>query len=288
MKKIGWIGTGVLGSAVVTRFLEVGYEVAVYNRSVEKAQALEALGARVAATPRELAETCDVLFLCVKGEEAAETLLFDQETGVVASGRGGFCLIDTSTVSPGFAVSLHDRLLERDIRYLEAPVSGGREGALKGTMGMVIAGNEAAVESVRPVLEGFTAKLHYVGAPGKAQLMKVLNNLAESVHLLAASEVISIGLKAGIELDTLHTALSSMRGYSTYMGVLFDRLLEPKDTVSTSLAVRLKDLGLAHAVAEQYEVSVPMGALAQQLFKLAAQQEGLEVDQTECIKLLLK
>ncbi|WP_165898176.1 NAD(P)-dependent oxidoreductase [Tumebacillus sp. BK434] len=284
MNKIGWIGTGVLGSAVVTRLMEAGFDVSVYNRSVEKA---EALGAPVAASPKELAAACDVLFLCVKGEAAAEALLFDPETGVVAGGREGLVLVDTSTVSPAFAVSLHDRLLEAGIRYLEAPVSGGREGALKGTMGMVIAGDEAAVEAVRPVLAGFTAKLHYVGAPGKAQLMKVLNNLAESVHMLAAAEVISIGLKAGIELETLHTALSSMRGYSTYMGVLFNRLLEPNDTVSTSLAVRLKDLGLAQAVAEQYDVSIPMGALAQQLFKLSAQQSGLEVDQTECIKLLL-
>lgn len=288
MKKVGWLGTGVLGAAIVKRLLECGLEVVVYNRTVEKARELEAFGAQVASSPREVAATCEILFLCVKGEAAAESLLFDEDQGVTAAGRRGICVVDTSTVSPDFAVSLHERLRQTDLHYLEAPVSGGREGALKGTMGMVIAGEQSAVDAARPVLDRFTAKLHYVGAPGKAQLIKVLNNLAESINLLAASEVIAIGLKAGIDLSTLHTALSSMRGYSTYMGVLFERMLAPSDTVSTSLAVRLKDLGLAHSVADQYDVSIPMGALAQQLFKLAAQQQDPEVDQTKCVQLLLE
>ncbi|ASS75261.1 hypothetical protein CIG75_09870 [Tumebacillus algifaecis] len=284
VKRIGWIGTGVLGSAVVARLLERGYEVVVYNRTVQKA---EQLGVAVASSPRELAETCDLLFLCVKGQDAAESLLFDPERGVVASGRKGLCVIDMSTVAPEFAVSLHQRLEAAGLDYLEVPVSGGREGGRKGTLGALVAGREEVFAQQRDVLGELTSKLLYVGEGGKAQLLKVLNNLAESIHMLAAAEVAAIGKQAGLDLTLMHEALSSMRGYSTYMGVLFERLINPSDVVSTSLAVRIKDLDLAHSLADQFDVSIPMGALAEQLFKLAAQQQGAARDQTECVKLLL-
>ena len=194
-------------------------------------------------------------------------------------------IIDTSTVSPSFAISLAERLRETGIDYLEAPVSGGPENARLGKLACIMSGSQVQVEKHRELMAKFTASLHYVGHSGNAQLIKVLNNLAESINLVGAAEVLAIGLHAGLDLQTLYTVLPTMRGYSTYMGVLLDRLVNPREDVSFAVGTRLKDLKLAHQVASDYATATPMGALAEQLFTLLLQQEGPSADQTTCIRL---
>jgi 3-hydroxyisobutyrate dehydrogenase len=319
MEKIGWIGTGRLGTAVVGRLLMQNVPVLVFNRTSEKAQLLVEGGATLAHSPREVAEECSTVFLCLTGHEAIEEVIFDNERGIVAAGakpsgqaqpseatgseqwpvgltlapnlahtapdRWPRSIIDISTVSPSFAISLAERLREIGIDYLEAPVSGGPEKARLGKLACVMSGSEAQVEKHRELMAKFTASLHYVGASGSAQLIKVLNNLAESINLLGAAEVLAIGLRAGLDLQTLHTVLPTMRGYSAYMGVLLDRLVNPREDVSFAVETRLKDLKLAHQVAGDYATATPMGALAEQLFTFVLQQEGPSADQSACMRL---
>jgi 3-hydroxyisobutyrate dehydrogenase-like beta-hydroxyacid dehydrogenase len=285
MERIGWIGTGVLGTAIVKRLLTQNIAVTVFNRTEEKARVLVENGATLASSPCALAQECSTVFLCLAGHEAIEDVIFDHEQGIVAAGARELCIIDTSTISPSFALSLATRLLRVGIHYLEAPVSGGPENALLGKLACIIAGSQMQVQKHQELMAAFTSSLHYVGHAGNAQLIKVLNNLAESINLLGAAEVLAIGLRAGLDLDTLHSVLPTMRGYSTYMGVLLDRLINPRDEVSFAVTRRLKDLKLAHQVADDYAVATPMGALAEQLFTLVLSQEGPLADQTACIRL---
>ncbi len=299
MEKFGWIGTGKLGTAIVERLLTQNIPVLVFNRTYEKARLLVEDGATLALSPREVAEECSTVFLCLTGHDAIEEVIFDSERGLVAAGaepsglvgsglapdRWLRCIIDTSTVSPSFAISLAERLREIGIDYLEAPVSGGPENARLGKLACIMSGSEAQVEKHRELMAKFTASLHYVGASGSAQLIKVLNNLAESINLVGAAEVLAIGLRAGLDLQTLHTVLPTMRGYSTYMGVLLDRLVNPREDVSFAVETRLKDLKLAHQVAGDYATATPMGALVEQLFTFVLQQEGPSADQSACIRL---
>jgi 3-hydroxyisobutyrate dehydrogenase len=292
MEKTGWIGTGNLGTAIVRRLLTQNVPVMIFNRTYEKAQALVEDGATLASSPRAVAEECSTVFLCLTGQEAIEEVIFDSERGIVAagtkpSGRARWLqsIIDTSTVSPAFAISLAGRLHEIGIDYLEAPVSGGPENARLGKLACIMSGAQVQVEKHRELMAKFTASLYYVGHSGSAQLIKVLNNLAESINLMGAAEVLAIGLRAGLDLETLHTVLPTMRGYSTYMGVLLDRLVNPREDVSFAVGTRLKDLKLAHQIAGDYATATPMGALAEQLFTLLLQQEGPLADQTACMRL---
>ena len=285
MDRIGWIGTGVLGTAIVKRLLTQHVAVTVFNRTEAKARVLVEQGAVLASSPRALAQECSTIFLCLVGHEAIEKIIFDQEQGIVAAGARELCIIDTSTISPAFARSLAERLLPLGIDYLEAPVSGGPENARLGKLACIMAGSQMQVQKHQELMATFTASLRYVGHAGNAQLIKVLNNLAESINLLGAAEVLTIGLHAGLDLETLHSVLPAMRGYSAYMGVLLDRLLNPRDEVSFAVARRLKDLKLAHEVASDYAIATPMGALAEQLFTLVLRQEGPLADQTACIRL---
>ena len=285
MERIGWIGTGVLGTAIVKRLLTQNIAVIVFNRTEEKARVLVENGATLALSPCALAQECSTIFLCLVGHEAIENVIFDQEQGIVAAGAKELCIIDTSTISPSFAQSLAKRLLGMGIHYLEAPVSGGPENARLGKLACLLAGSQIQVQKHQELMATFTSSLHYVGHAGNAQLIKVLNNLAESINLLGAAEVLTIGLRAGLDLHTLHSVLPTMRGYSTYMGVLLDRLINPRDEVSFAVSRRLKDLKLAYQVANDYAVATPMGALAEQLFTLVLSQEGPLADQTACVRL---
>jgi 3-hydroxyisobutyrate dehydrogenase-like beta-hydroxyacid dehydrogenase len=292
MEKIGWIGTGKLGATIVRRLLTQNVPVMVFNRTSEKAQVLVEDGATLASSPCAVAQECSTIFLCLTGHDAIEEVVFDSERGIVAtsaepSGQARWlrCIIDTSTVSPSFAISLARSLREIGIDYLEAPVSGGPENARLGKLACIMSGSQLQVEKHRELMAKFTASLHYVGDSGSAQLIKVLNNLAESINLLGAAEVLAIGLHAGLDLQTLHRVLPTMRGYSTYMGVLLDRLVNPREDVSFAVGTRLKDLKLAHQVAGDYATATPMGALAEQLFTFLLQQEGPSADQSTCIRL---
>jgi 3-hydroxyisobutyrate dehydrogenase-like beta-hydroxyacid dehydrogenase len=285
MERIGWIGTGVLGTAIVKRLLTQNIAVTVFNRTEAKARVLVDNGATLALSPRDLARECSTIFLCLVGHEAIESVIFDREQGIVAAGAKELCIIDTSTISPSFARSLAERLLQMGIHYLEAPVSGGPENARLGKLACIMAGSQMQFQKHQELMDTFTSSLYYIGHSGNAQLIKVLNNLAESINLLGAAEVLAIGLRAGLDLDTLHSVLPTMRGYSTYMGVLLDRLINPRDEVSFAVNRRLKDLKLAHQVANDYAVATPLGALAEQLFTLVLSQEGPLADQTACIRL---
>ena len=288
MEKIAWIGTGTLGTAIVRRLLTQHIAVMVFNRTEEKAQLLVEEGATLASSPRAAVQECSVVFLCLTGQEAIDSVVFDREWGIVASAAKELCIIDVSTISPSFAISLAERLRKIGIHYLEAPVSGGPENARLGKLACIMAGSQAQVEQHRELMATFTSSLHYVGPSGNAQLLKVLNNLAESINLLGAAEILAIALRAGLDMQTLQTVLPTMRGYSTYMGVLLDRLANPREEASFAVARRLKDLKLAHQVAADYAVATPMGALAEQLFTFVLQQEGPLADQTSCIRLYSK
>lgn len=282
--KVGWIGTGVLGEAIVKRLLQKGHQVIVYNRTIEKTEVLISEGAQLASSPRDVSLLSDCLFLCLKGHEATDSVLFNPVTGVVAAQRTQV-VVDTSTVHPSFAINLSQRLHLNGIAYLDAPVSGGPEGALKGKLSSILSGDEAMVGRMIPIIREYSETYSYVGSSGRAQLLKIMNNLAESVNLLAAAEVVSLGLAAGFDLYTMKQVLSTTRGYSVYMDVLLNRLLQPEGKISASLQIRVKDLELAHDVAREYNVATPIGGMVEQLFRLAMQKIGNEADQTECIKL---
>jgi 3-hydroxyisobutyrate dehydrogenase-like beta-hydroxyacid dehydrogenase len=280
---IGWIGTGTMGAEMLGRLANAGVPVLAYNRTRSKAEAVLPK-ASVVSSPAELARSCSTVFLCLTGLPAAEEVLFGA-SGLVSSGAP-LAVIDTSTVGPDFALAVHAKLKAKGISYVECPVSGGPEGARAGTLTAVLSGEAAAVEAARPLVAHFAAKIHVAGGPGAAQMMKVLNNQAEGINMLAAAEVIALGLKAGLELEAMRTVLSDLRGYSKYMDLLFMRLLEPSDKTSTSLAVRVKDLGLAVDLAKRHDVPSSVSQLALELYGKASASVGSDKDQSRCFDLM--
>lgn len=281
--QIGWIGTGILGSAIVKK-LSKHYQINVWNRTIEKANLLMDHSVKVYYDLESLAKDSDVIFLCLKGEDVYEHILFSDQ-GIMKHLGTKSIVVDLSTINPSLSQTLHNKLLEKNIYYIECPVSGGPEGALTGNLTSITAGNEKKVEEISDILNKFSSKVHYVGKEGNAQTIKVLNNLAESINLLGAAEVINMGIQLGFSPKILNDVLKTTRGYSVYMGVLLERILNPHSDVSASISVRLKDIELATSLAKEINQPLPLGALSKELFNLSLLNFGENVDQTNCFQL---
>lgn len=287
MEPIGWIGVGTLGNAIVNRLLDLNVQVAVFNRTREKLQSLVPRGASAKGSPREVADCCRTIFICLSGEHAARAVLFDNQTGVISARARGFTVVDVSTIDPRLAVEIHETLRNEGIGYIDCPVSGGPEGGATGRLTAVMSGDKELVQQHREIVAKFASTIHYVGGSGLAQVAKLVNNLAESINLLGAAEAISLGLSAGLSLEDMRRVLPTMRGHSTYMDVLFDRMEHPDDGTSVSLEVRLKDLRLARSLGLANRHDSPMGDLLEELFVQIIGREGKLADQTRCINLFL-
>lgn len=282
-KKVGWIGTGNLGAAIVKRLLKSGYEVYVYNRSLEKAKQLENEGAVVLSTPFKVTFHCNTIFLCLSGKVAIDSILFSGKDPLLQEGGRPLTIFDTSTVDPDYAIYLSKKVCEFNCRYIESPVSGGPEGAMEGNLTTILSGQEKDIQSNKHIVQSFSNILHEFYDPGKAQRLKVLNNLAESINLIGAAEVISIGQHHGLTIEDMYKVFLTTRGNSIYMNVLFERLLSPKGNISASLDVRVKDLNLSSTM--RHNLTTPISDLVHNLFESSIELTGGQYDQTECIKL---
>jgi 3-hydroxyisobutyrate dehydrogenase-like beta-hydroxyacid dehydrogenase len=286
MTTIGWIGTGNLGKAIVERLLSQGYQVVLYNRTKKNAASLLDLGDTWCDSPVEVAKQAQLIFLCLTGPQATDTILWSTQTSLKHQLQAHHCIVDISTIAPDMAIELSNRLNEYGTSYLECPVSGGAQGASAGTLAAIIAGPQAVFDKYQTVIQAFTLQVTYVGEAGKAQKLKILNNMAESINLLGAIEVLSTGCKLGLDVATMEQAFMSCRGRSAYMQVALD-FLKSNETSHVGLDVRCKDMALATEHIGSL-AHLPMSQLAKQLFDTTYGQFGPKGDQCDYFELLTR
>ncbi|CDM89404.1 NAD(P)-dependent oxidoreductase [Xenorhabdus bovienii] len=280
MYNIGFIGLGRMGQAICLRLLSHDIILRVYNRTPEKATKLLDKGAVWCNSPAELGAACDIIMLCLSGEQVTEALLTDSENGLLRHCHPGCMIIDTGTISPESATYNAHLTETQGQEYISCPVSGGVEGANNGTLAAIVAAQPAVRTIIESVISRFADRITWLTSHADAQKLKIINNLAESINLLGAFEVLNIGLTHGITLDELHSVLTTCRGRSAYMDVALRFLnsnLKPSDV---SLAVRCKDLCLAGSLAD-ISRHYPISDAAIELFSRVREKYGDEQDQCE-------
>lgn len=268
--KIGWIGTGNIGAAIVETLLGKGHQVYVHNRTEAKAQTLILKGAVWCGTPAEIGSQCQLVFLCISGMNAANSILFNDTNGLLKNNQQVDCLVDLSTTHPDDAAVLCDKLKSANVNYISCPVSGGVEGAEKGELAAIVSDPFGALKKYPGVLTDFIRTITYVDSPQKAQILKILNNLAESINLCGALEILKIGEKLNCSIDEMRQAFLSCRGRSAYMGVAIDYLKSETQSTNVGLDVRHKDICFAESLIDRdanYVVSETVIALYKNLFK---------------------
>lgn len=242
-----------MGTAIIKTLLAKGYSVSVYNRTRSKAEGLLSLGCQWCETPAQLSEQCETVFLCISGTEAAKAVLWDRDSGLCSAENKASTVIDLSTLAPSVAESFEQTLASEGVTYVSCPVSGGAEGAEAGTLAAIVSGPARRVADLTELLSSFTGKITVVESAARAQTLKVLNNLAESINLLGALEVLSAGKRLGCSLEEMEQAFMSCRGRSAYMQVALDYLKSGLITSNVGLDVRCKDIGLADDLVRQWE-----------------------------------
>jgi 3-hydroxyisobutyrate dehydrogenase len=264
--RAGVIGIGAMGMGVARRLLARGYTAHVRDIRHDAEDEARAAGATVCASPAEVAAACPVVITLVVDVDQTEEVVFGRH-GVAEGMQSGGVLVMCSTVSPDFSGPLAERLAPHGILALDAPVSGGPARAHDGTMSMMIAGEPAAFEKARAVLETISGKRFRVSArTGDGSKMKLVNNLMAGINLAAACEGMVFGLKLGLDPQTIFDVVSASSGASWAFGDRMPRVLAGDYSTKAAVDILTKDLGLALEAGAAARAALPIGAAARQAF----------------------
>lgn len=273
---IGFIGLGHMGGPMALNLLRAGFNVTVHDQRREAADEHRELGATWAPTAAECAAFSQVLVTMLPGPRQVEAVLLGAGAG--AALREGATWIDMSTSSPEAARAIAASILDaRGVKRLDAPVSGMAKGAVAGTLQIFVGGDLQTYQEHRPVLEamGDRDKIFHVGPLGAGYTVKLMINLLWFTHLVASAEVLTMGVKAGIDLETLRTSLVASPAQSNFLSSDVQCILRNGDyDESFAMALACKDLGLAVDVGRDLGVPVELSALVEQIYRRAKAQYG--------------
>jgi 3-hydroxyisobutyrate dehydrogenase len=262
--RVGVVGLGTMGGAMAANLARAGFPLTVWNRTSGRTHELEELGATVAATPAALAADVDVVLVCVSDTPDVEVVLFGPD-GVAAGAGPGTLVIDSSTIDPDASREFAGRLAGRGIGFVDAPVTGGSEGARNATLAIVVGGEPADVERARPVLAAIGRTVTHFGPVGSGQAAKAVNQVILAGTYLGVAEGLVLALKAGLDPAQVVAALSTGAAQSWVLANRSERMLANDYPLGFRVALHLKDLGIALDLARQRGAVLPVAALAAQL-----------------------
>jgi len=261
---IAFIGMGTMGTPMAINLLKAGHKVTVHNRTRQKEEAVAAADARRAASPAEAAEGAEVVITCVSDTPDVEDIILG-ENGVIQGAAPETIVVDMSTVSPSATRRIAERLGEKGVHMLDAPVSGGSEGAQKGTLSIMVGGEEADLIKVRPVLEAMGKTITHVGPIGAGQLTKAINQIVVAGTYWGVAEGIAIGLKAGLDMQKVVQAVGGGAAGSWAMINRSGNMIKNSYPLGFKVRLHRKDLDIALDVARELGVTLPVTAYVEQV-----------------------
>jgi len=270
--RIGWIGTGVMGAPMCGHILDEGYPVTVYNRTKEKAQGLLDAGAEWADSSKAVAEKSDIIFTIVGFPPDVREVYFGDD-GILAGVKEGSITVDMTTTEPRLAEEIAEAGKEKCVSAVDAPVSGGDVGAKKGTLSIMIGGEEEAVEKVRPLFELLGKNIVYEGPAGSGQHTKMCNQIVIAGTMIGVCESLLYGYKAGLDLETMLEAISGGAAGCWTLNNLAPRILQRNFDPGFFVNHFIKDMGIALDEGKRLGISLPGLALVHQLY-LALKAQG--------------
>lgn len=258
---IAVIGMGTMGAPMARNLLKAGHRVVVHNRTRAREEPLAAEGAGRAETPAAAARGAEVVLTCVSDTPDVERVLLDPETGAVNGLRAGGLVIDCSSIAPAATRDIAARFREKGVGYVDAPVSGGSEGAVKGTLAIMCGGSEADFARAKPVLEVLGAKITRIGGVGAGQIAKVANQVAIAGTFLALGEALTLAHRAGADPEKVVEAIGGGVAGSWILQNRSGNMLN--DTYPLGFRTRLhrKDLAIALETARAFQVPAHVASL---------------------------
>lgn len=275
-EKVGFIGLGIMGRGMVDNLLKAGFDVTVWNRTASRMQPFVENGATAAKSPKQVAELCDVIITCVSDTPDVEAVILG-DGGVIHGASEGNLVIDMSTIDPVNTVEIAKQLNAKGIAMLDAPISGGSEGAAKGTLSIMIGGSEADVERANPYFAAMGSTITHVGEQGAGQTVKLSNQILCVVNMLAASEALLFAKAGGVDLDKMLQAVTGGAAGSWMLANRGPQVIRDDWRPGFTIDLQQKDLRLVMNAADKMGIPVISTALCFNMYR-TLQAQGLGSD----------
>ena len=275
-ERIGFIGLGIMGRGMAANILKAGFALTVWNRTSERAQPLLESGAQAASSPADLAARSDIIITCVSDTPDVQTVILDEQ-GVIHGVRPGSLVVDMSTISPSVTREIAAALAAKGVDMLDAPVSGGSEGAARGALSIMVGGEPAALERARPVLQAMGTRITHVGPHGAGQTVKLVNQVIVVGNCLAMAEGLLLAQAGGVDMQRALEAVSAGAAGSWMLSNRGPQILARDWRPGFTVALQQKDIRLVLQAADQLGVPLPGTSLIFQLYR-TLEAKGLSGD----------
>jgi 3-hydroxyisobutyrate dehydrogenase-like beta-hydroxyacid dehydrogenase len=264
--QIGFVGLGIMGRGMVKNLVQKNHSVTVWNRTPERSEALKKdLGIAVAPSLQSLAQTTDTILICVSDTPDVEAVLFGED-GLAKALRSGTTIIDLSTISPAETKRFAHTLADKNVTLLDAPVSGGSEGAAKGTLSIMVGGPEEAFTRIKPILEAIGTRITHMGPSGSGQTTKLMNQILVVVNMLAVGEALLLGRAADIDLLKAVRAVEAGAGGSWMLSQRAPQAIDGYWQPGFTIDLQQKDLRLVLESARELGLPLLATSLVHQLY----------------------
>ncbi|MEY2618503.1 MAG: hypothetical protein RL522_1505 [Pseudomonadota bacterium] len=285
-RKVAFLGLGVMGLPMAGHLALAGHDVTVYNRTLAKAQAWAAeFKGRAAATPREAAAGCDIVFCCVGNDDDLRSVVLGPD-GALAGMKPGAIFVDHTTASADVARELYAKAKDKGLAFVDAPVSGGQAGAQNGLLTVMCGGDAPAFDTVRPVAMAYSRAFTLLGESGAGQLAKMVNQICIAGLVQGLSEAIAFGQKAGLDMNQVLDVIGKGAAQSWQMDNRGKTMIQDKFDFGFAVDWMRKDLGLVLDEAKRNGARLPVTALVDQFYADVQVMGGQRWDTSSLIKRL--
>ncbi len=264
-ERIGFIGLGLMGKPMAYHLLTAGYQLTIFNRSRPAIEELVSVGATAAHSPRKVAEQSDIVITMLPDGPDVESVIVGPD-GLQAGMHAGMLLIDMSTISPLTTRHIASILEPYGVRSLDAPVSGGVEGARQATLSIMVGGNEEDFQRAQPLFSALGKTITYCGPVGSGQIVKACNQVLIALIIEAVSESLVLGAKAGVAPDIIVKVLSGGLAQNRFMDLRGTSMIQHSFEPGGKAVFHLKDLQIVKQLAHEHGVVLPLGTMVEQLF----------------------
>jgi 3-hydroxyisobutyrate dehydrogenase len=262
--KVAFIGLGTMGIPMALNILNAGFELTVHNRSRDKEEITVKAGALRVGSPREAAAGAEIIITCVSDTPDVEAIILG-ENGVIHGARDGSIVVDMSTISPSATRRIAEKLGKKGVKMLDAPVSGGSEGAQKGTLSIMVGGDPEDLEKVDSVLKAMGKIITHVGPVGAGQLTKAINQIIVGGTYWSVAEGVTLGIKAGLDMDKVLQAVGSGAASSWPLINRSGNMIQNSYPLGFKVKLHRKDLNIALEIARELGVTLPLAAYIEQV-----------------------
>ncbi len=285
MLKVGYIGLGLMGKSIARNILKAGFPLVVHNRSRAAVDELAAEGAVTASNPAEVARQVDVVFTNLPDSPDVELVALGPD-GIIEGAREGLIFVDNSTIKPASAQYVAEKLAEKGVKSLDAPVSGGDIGARDGTLTIMVGGPADALETVMPVFKAMGKSITHIGPEGTGQITKAANQIMVAAQMVAMGELLIFAQKAGADPRKVIEAIKGGAAQCWTLDVKPPRLFAGNRNPGFKARMQAKDLNIIIESAREFGVPLPSAAIHTQLFNAMVEQGWGDLDNSAVVAMI--